>query len=242
MKMRIEAATSMIVSFIALYSLVRAKVGKHAAGAPDGDQQVHRQHGELVEEEEEEEVERGERAVDAGDEHEEQDEEVLVLVLDLPGDQRAGEGDDAVEQDHRRGDAVDAEVQRDAVLAEEADVLQPVAADEELELLRVARPRSRRRRRARWRRARRRRATAIMRTRSLRSPGTKTSSSRREQRYRDQREESVSLLHVTPSPRSRRWRSRRRRRPSPARSSAACRSAGTCAAKPSAVGRPRRCR
>ena len=51
-----------------------AEVG---AGAPDGDQQVHRQHGHLVPEEEEEEVFGDEDAVDARDQQEEQDEEVL---------------------------------------------------------------------------------------------------------------------------------------------------------------------
>ena len=67
------------VSFIAAYSLVPTPVRPHgpaedalrahlAARAPDADEEVHRQHGDLVEEKEHEEVERHEDAVDAGDE------------------------------------------------------------------------------------------------------------------------------------------------------------------------------
>ena len=58
----------------------------------------------------------------------------LFLCSILQGDQCAGQGDDAVEEEHGRGDAVDAEVQRDAVL-EDADVIEPGPALGEAELL-----------------------------------------------------------------------------------------------------------
>ena len=48
------------------------------ARAPDADQQVHRQHGDLVEQEEDEEVERDEDAVDAGDQQQQQRVELLA--------------------------------------------------------------------------------------------------------------------------------------------------------------------
>ena len=82
--------------------------------APDGDEQVHGQHGELVEEEEEEDVEGEEGAVDAGEQRHEEDEVLLGAVVDAPGDDHAGEGDDAGEEDHQRRNAVGAPVHGDA--------------------------------------------------------------------------------------------------------------------------------
>ena len=87
------------VSFIAAYSFVPTPVrpnaqpkmpcGRTSPGrAPDADEQVHRQHGDLVEQEEDEEVERHEHAEDAGDEQEQQGVELLAARLDRPGRER----------------------------------------------------------------------------------------------------------------------------------------------------------
>ena len=48
---------------------------------PDADEQVHRQHGDLVEQEEDEQVERDEDAVDAGDQDQQQRVELLAPLL-----------------------------------------------------------------------------------------------------------------------------------------------------------------
>ena len=105
------------------------------ARAPHRDEQVHRQHCGLVEQEPEEQVEGDERAVDPCHEHEQQDEEVLRAVLDLPGHPRPGQDHDAGEQHHRCGDTVDADLELHAVLAEEPDVLEPGPREHALELL-----------------------------------------------------------------------------------------------------------
>ena len=76
--MNAEPNSRYSVSFIAAYSLVPTPVRPNAqpkialrphfpARSPDADQQVHRQHGDLVEQEEDEQIQRDEDAVNAGD-------------------------------------------------------------------------------------------------------------------------------------------------------------------------------
>ena len=108
-----------------------------ARRSPDADQQVHRQHSQFVEEEPEEEIERYEHAEDARHEHEEEDEVILVAVIDLPRNECAGERDDAGQKYHRRADAVDGKVERDPLVAQEANVLDPGPL--QLELICLAR-------------------------------------------------------------------------------------------------------
>ena len=55
----------------------------------------------------------------------------LFLSSDLPGDQCAGQSDNTVEQNHGRGDAIDSQMQADAVGTEDADVLDPGPAEQE---------------------------------------------------------------------------------------------------------------
>ena len=99
--------------------------GERTGRAPDANQQIHREDGQLVEEEPEEQVKRGKHAKHARHEQEEQDEVVLVAVVDLRGDQCGREGHNARQQHHGRADAIDAEVQRDPFVAQEAHVLDP---------------------------------------------------------------------------------------------------------------------
>ena len=81
---------------------------------PDPDQEVHGEHGDLVEEEEHEEVEGDEDAVHARDEHEEERVELLAALLDRPGGEDAREDDDAGEQHHEEAHAVHAHLVVDA--------------------------------------------------------------------------------------------------------------------------------
>jgi hypothetical protein len=85
-----------------------------ARRAPDADEEVHRQHRDLVEEEEHEEVERHEDAEDSG--HQRQEERVELLVADphRPRREHAGEDDDRRQEDHEHRHPVDAELHRDA--------------------------------------------------------------------------------------------------------------------------------
>jgi hypothetical protein len=96
-----------------------------AGGAPHADQQVQRHDREFVEEEEEEQVVGEERAVDAGKQRPVQDVEVLVAEIELPAGERSRERNHAGQQRHQPGDAVDRQVERDAVLAEEGRVFDP---------------------------------------------------------------------------------------------------------------------
>ena len=73
----------------------------------------HGQHCEFVEEEQEEEVPDYEDAKDARHQEHEQDEEVLGAGGHVPGNEDAGEHDDARQQHHGRGDAVDAQAEVD---------------------------------------------------------------------------------------------------------------------------------
>ena len=88
--------------------------------APNGDQQVHREDGDLVEEEQHEQVERGEDAEHARSQDEQEGKELArtvlntgrgMLVVNAPRDADAREHDDARQQDERRADAVHAEDQ-----------------------------------------------------------------------------------------------------------------------------------
>src|SRR5436309_875817 len=81
-----------------------------AARAPDADEQVHRQHRQLVEQEEHEEVERDEDTVHAGDEGEQQRVELLAPHRHRPRREDAGEDDDRGQQHQQQADAVHAEL------------------------------------------------------------------------------------------------------------------------------------
>ena len=70
-----------------------------------------------MEEVEEEQVERGEGAQDAARHDQQQDVELLLALLDLPGDAGRGEGDDGAHQDQADVDAVHADVVADAQAA-----------------------------------------------------------------------------------------------------------------------------
>ena len=82
--------------------------------APDGDQEVLGDDDDLVEDEEQEEVEAEEDAVDRADEQQVEGEELFGAVLDVPGEEDAGDGDDPGEQDEGEADAVGGEVVLDA--------------------------------------------------------------------------------------------------------------------------------
>ncbi len=81
--------------------------------SPDADEQVHRQHGDLVEEEEDEQIQRDEHAVDARDQQEEQRVELLPALLHRPRREHAREDDDRREQRKQRAHPVDAQQVRD---------------------------------------------------------------------------------------------------------------------------------
>ncbi len=76
--------------------------------SPDADEQIHRQHGDFVEQEEDEEIERHEDAEDAGDEQQQQRVELLVARLDGPRREHAGENDDRRQQHQHDAHAVHA--------------------------------------------------------------------------------------------------------------------------------------
>ena len=94
-----------------------------AARAPDADQEVHRQHGDLVEEEEHEEVERHEDAVDAGDEEEEERVELLAPLLHRPRREGPGEDDDRRQEHHQEAHAVDGELVLDPERRDQRELL-----------------------------------------------------------------------------------------------------------------------
>ncbi len=85
-----------------------------ARGAPDADQEVHRQHGDLVEEKEDEEVERDEDAVDTGDEEQQEGVELLPALLDRPRGEDAREDDDAGQEHQEQAHAVHPQLVGDA--------------------------------------------------------------------------------------------------------------------------------
>ena len=86
-----------------------------AAGrAPDGDEEVLGDDDDLVEDEEEEEVVAEEDSVDGADEQEVEGEELFGAILNVPGEEDAGDGDDAGEEDEGEADAVRCEVIADS--------------------------------------------------------------------------------------------------------------------------------
>ena len=98
--------------------------GPHVARrAPDPDQQVHREDGQLVEEEQDEEVQRREDAVHAR--HERQQQRVELLAPDRHGPRRedARGDDDRRQQHHQQADPVDAELVGDAQRRDQRDLL-----------------------------------------------------------------------------------------------------------------------
>ena len=86
-----------------------AEVG---AAAPHADEQVHGQHGQLVEEEQEEQVAHHENAIHARAQRQQQHEEVPCAPGDGLADQHRAQQHDAVQQHQGRADAVEPEVQR----------------------------------------------------------------------------------------------------------------------------------
>jgi hypothetical protein len=94
-----------------------------ARRAPDADQEIHREDGDLVEEEEHEEVERDEDAEHPGHEREQERVELLVADADGPRREDAGEDDDRRQQDHQHRHAVGAQLDRDAEGADERVLL-----------------------------------------------------------------------------------------------------------------------
>src|SRR6185503_12552539 len=87
-----------------------------ADAAPDPDQQEHRGQLKLPEEEEDEQVQRDEDARDGRLEELYQHEVELRAQLELPGDQDDQEAEEAVQEDQRQADAVDADPQAGADL------------------------------------------------------------------------------------------------------------------------------
>ena len=85
-----------------------------ARGAPDGDQEILGDDDDLVEDEEQEEIVAEEDAVDRADQQQVEGEELVGAVLDVPGEEDAGDGDDSGEQDEGEADAVGGEVVVDA--------------------------------------------------------------------------------------------------------------------------------
>ena len=104
----------------------RAEVG---AAPPNTDEQVHRQHRQLVEEKQEEQVPDHEHPVDPGRQRQQQREELPVPVADALGDEHAAEEDDAIQDDQRGRNPVEAEgevdVQRSRQPVEGAEQLKP---------------------------------------------------------------------------------------------------------------------
>ena len=94
-----------------------------AARAPDADEQVHRQHRDLVEQEEHEQVERDEDAVDPGHQNQQQGVELLAAHLHGPGGPGPREDDDRGEQQHEQAHAVDAKLVVDAERRHQRHVL-----------------------------------------------------------------------------------------------------------------------
>ena len=70
---------------------------------PDGDQEVLGDDHDLVEDEEQEEIEAEKDAVDGADQQQVEGEELLGAVLDVPGEENAGDRDDAGEQEQALG-------------------------------------------------------------------------------------------------------------------------------------------
>ena len=98
--------------------------GAHLARrAPDADQQVHREHGQLVEEKQYEEVERHEHAVNASDERQQQRVELLAPDRHGPRREHARHDDDGRQQHHQEADPVGAKLVRDAQRRHERDLL-----------------------------------------------------------------------------------------------------------------------
>ena len=78
--------------------------------APDRDQEILRDDGDLVEDEEQEEIEAEKDSVNRTDQHEVQSEEIFRPKLDVPGEEYACDGCDASEQDEDQADAIGGQV------------------------------------------------------------------------------------------------------------------------------------
>jgi hypothetical protein len=87
--------------------------------SPDADQDVHREHGQLVEEKEQEQIEGDEDAVDPGDEQRHEQEELLLARLQRPRREDRRQMDHGGEQDERHADPVDTEVQGESELGDQ---------------------------------------------------------------------------------------------------------------------------
>ena len=82
------------------------KSRKVGAAAPYPDQQVHRQHCQLIEKEEEEQVLNYEHAKHAGTQRQQQHKEIPRPSLDGLGNQHCAKQDNAVEQHQRGGNSI----------------------------------------------------------------------------------------------------------------------------------------
>ena len=94
--------------------LFRAPVLARRQRPVHADQQIHRDHRQLVEEVEEKQIHRAERPADPRRQREEQDVILLLPVVDFAGDQRAGKRHEPDQQQQRHRNPVHAELQIDA--------------------------------------------------------------------------------------------------------------------------------
>ena len=104
------------------------KVAELAAAAPDTDKQVHRQHGQLVEEEQEEQVPHRKHAVHPGGQRQQQHEELTGAVGDVLRDYHPAHQHNAVQHHQRSRNPVNAQRQADVHRPR-----QPVVGADELE-------------------------------------------------------------------------------------------------------------
>ncbi len=81
-----------------------------APGAPDGNQEIHRDDFNFPEQEEEQQVERGEYTQDAGLQQQQPGEIFPDSQMDFPGDQHHQETQDGHQEDQRQADAVHAQM------------------------------------------------------------------------------------------------------------------------------------
>jgi hypothetical protein len=85
-----------------------------SAGAPDPDEQIHREHRKLIEEEQHEQIERHEHSVHTGHERQQQRVELLAARGHGPRREHARKDDDGRQKDHQQADPIDAELVVDA--------------------------------------------------------------------------------------------------------------------------------
>jgi hypothetical protein len=99
-----------------------------AGGAPDGDQEVFGEDGDLIEEEQEHQIAGHEDPRDAAGQKQHKGEELVGTIFDVPGDQHAGEEDQGGEQHQRQADAIRPHVVMNPQLRQPGDPLHELIA------------------------------------------------------------------------------------------------------------------